>query len=221
VESQINKINMFITSIKESGLLKGRLNILFEKSKGYFHADESIVSEYINALTSEADFDVTSIYVDKEYFNSPNEIQITDAASKISSTQIYITPGEYGRKKDTQEKQPVNKNNIYSRPSLSNDYTEPRNDTEKKLVEIWQVMFGIDKVGIEDNFIELGGDSLMATKIITRINQELNILVKLPVFFQNPTIEAIAGNITSNKNILNKLTSELEISKGEREEGEI
>jgi acyl transferase domain-containing protein/SAM-dependent methyltransferase/acyl carrier protein len=221
VESRINNINMFITSIKESGLLKGRLNILFEKSKVCFHADESIVSEYINALASETDFEITSIYVDKDYFNSPNEMQITDAVAKISSTQIYITPGEYGGKKDTQKKQPVNENNIYSRPNLSNDYTEPRNDTERKLVEIWKVMFGIDKVGIEDNFIELGGDSLMATKIITRINQELNILVKLPVFFQNPTIEAIAENITSNKNMLNKLTSELEISIGEREEGEI
>lgn len=220
-EYEINRINKLISSIKESGLLKGKLNILFENSNINFHADESIVSEYINSLASETDYDITSVYIDKEYLNTSKEIQITDITRQISSTQIYYTFGECGKKKVTKTQLKVNEPNIYSRPSLSNVFAMPRNDTEKILVEIWKSMFGFEQIGINDNFFELGGDSLMATKIITRINQELDIVIKLPVFFHNPTIESIAVIIISDKNMINELTSKLNSDDGEREEGEI
>jgi acyl transferase domain-containing protein/2-polyprenyl-3-methyl-5-hydroxy-6-metoxy-1,4-benzoquinol methylase/acyl carrier protein len=218
---QINSINRLINSIKDSGLLNGNLNILFDRPKTCFKADESIVSEYINSLTGSYDFDITSVFVDINYQPGSGEMRITDVTEKLSSTQIFFAPGNYGKVKDIPGINAANGNNNYSRPELSNNYIEPQNDAEIILTEIWKVMFGIGQIGIDDNFIELGGDSLMATKLISRIKQEFNILINIPDFFQNPTIKEIAAKIISDKNMLNDLTLELEGNNDGREEGEI
>ncbi len=220
-KSQIVRINKFIDSIKSSGLLEGKLNILFEKPTSLFNADQSIVSEYINYLPSVSEFDITSINISEDYFANSNKLQITDVLGTISSTQIYFSPDKHYKKKEKLDTKIDNQHNIYTRPNLNNEYCEPVNDTEFKLAEIWKFMFGIEKIGINDNFFELGGDSLMATKIITRIKNELNFVIQLPVFFQKPTIKAIAEKIISDKNMINRLTSELNSDDSDREEGEI
>ena len=82
------------------------------------------------------------------------------------------------------------------RPNLLNPYIPPRKESEKTLVKIWQTLFGFEQVGIQDDFIELGGDSLKAVQIITRIHKELNVSISLLDFFKEPTIERIAEYIT-------------------------
>ncbi|MBW4569109.1 MAG: acyltransferase domain-containing protein [Tolypothrix carrinoi HA7290-LM1] len=57
----------------------------------------------------------------------------------------------------------------YCRPNLSNTYIAPKNELEKQITEIWQEVLGIAEVGIYDNFYELGGDSLIATKLVSRL----------------------------------------------------
>jgi acyl carrier protein len=48
----------------------------------------------------------------------------------------------------------------------------PKNEVEKIIAEIWKQLLGIDHVRIYDNFIELGGDSLLATRVISRIREK-------------------------------------------------
>ena len=57
----------------------------------------------------------------------------------------------------------------YSRPNVSNSYVAPTNELEKQITEIWQEVLGIAEVGIYDNFYELGGDSLIATQLVSRL----------------------------------------------------
>ncbi|MEC4811962.1 MAG: beta-ketoacyl synthase N-terminal-like domain-containing protein [Scytonema sp. PMC 1069.18] len=57
----------------------------------------------------------------------------------------------------------------YSRPNLSNSYVPPTNELEKQITEIWQEVLGIAEVGIYDNFYDLGGDSLIATQLVSRL----------------------------------------------------
>lgn len=57
------------------------------------------------------------------------------------------------------------------RPNLSETYVAPRNPIEEKLARIWEQVIGLDKVGIHDNFLELGGDSILSIQITSRINQ--------------------------------------------------
>ncbi|HLP59511.1 MAG TPA: amino acid adenylation domain-containing protein, partial [Candidatus Deferrimicrobium sp.] len=73
----------------------------------------------------------------------------------------------------------------------------PRNDKEKKLVNIWAGVLGIDSpgIGIDDNFFELGGHSLNVTALIGRIHKELNIEVPFTEIFVNPTVKELAAYI--------------------------
>ncbi|MEH2186412.1 MAG: beta-ketoacyl synthase N-terminal-like domain-containing protein [Nostoc sp.] len=63
----------------------------------------------------------------------------------------------------------------YSRPQLINSYVAPTNELEKQITEIWQEVLGIAEVGIYDNFYELGGDSLIATQMVSRLRAKFPV----------------------------------------------
>ncbi|MEH2213236.1 phosphopantetheine-binding protein [Nostoc sp.] len=63
----------------------------------------------------------------------------------------------------------------YSRPNLINSYIAPTNELEKQITEIWQEVLGIADVGIYDNFYELGGDSLIATQLVSRLREKFPV----------------------------------------------
>jgi SAM-dependent methyltransferase/acyl carrier protein len=70
-----------------------------------------------------------------------------------------------------------------------------RTPTEQTLVHLWSEILKRSHVGIEENFLELGGDSLLATKLLARIRANFNIEVPLQVMFKNPTIAVLAKTI--------------------------
>jgi acyl transferase domain-containing protein/aryl carrier-like protein len=81
---------------------------------------------------------------------------------------------------------------LYSRPDLSNPYAAPRDEIEKKLTDMWQKFFGIEKVGIYDDFLELGGDSLKAIALISRIHKEFNVRIKVVQLVRSINISQLA-----------------------------
>ncbi len=75
------------------------------------------------------------------------------------------------------------------RPHLNVEYVEPESDTEQRILEIWQEILGVAEIGMLDNFFDLGGHSLIATQVISRIRAEFNI--ELPItrlFLVEPNI---------------------------------
>ena len=68
----------------------------------------------------------------------------------------------------------------------------PRNDIEEMLFEIWKDVLGDQKFGVKESFINLGGHSLTAIRITTRINEELGLQFPLIKIFELPTIEQYA-----------------------------
>jgi len=79
-----------------------------------------------------------------------------------------------------------------------NAYVAPRTNQEKILVEIYKSVLGVDvEIGISDSFFELGGQSLKATALISRIHKAFNVVVPLLEVFQNPTVEGLAEVIQS------------------------
>jgi acyl carrier protein len=86
----------------------------------------------------------------------------------------------------------------HSRPELSSAYAAPETEVEHILAEIWQELLGIDKLGIHDDFFELGGDSLKAVTFAGKIYKRINIEVPLPEFFDRPTIKQLAEYIEVN-----------------------
>ncbi|HET8706873.1 MAG TPA: non-ribosomal peptide synthetase, partial [Pseudomonadales bacterium] len=78
---------------------------------------------------------------------------------------------------------------------VSNEYVAPRNETEQTLVQIWQEVLKLDRVGVRDNFFEIGGQSLLATQIITRVRDVFDVDIALARIFEDPTVEALAMHI--------------------------
>ncbi|MCP4154157.1 MAG: amino acid adenylation domain-containing protein, partial [bacterium] len=76
-------------------------------------------------------------------------------------------------------------------------YTAPRDPLEEKLVEIWAELLGVDGgvIGIDANFFQLGGHSLKATIMASKIHREFNSKIPLAEIFKSPTIRGIAQYI--------------------------
>ncbi|MGV0106436.1 non-ribosomal peptide synthetase/type I polyketide synthase [Nostoc sp. DSM 114160] len=78
-------------------------------------------------------------------------------------------------------------------------YTAPRNNLESKLVNIWEKILTKHPIGIFDNFFEIGGHSLLLSRVITHVHKELNVSVKLAEFFKVPTIVGLATLISKTQ----------------------
>ena len=74
---------------------------------------------------------------------------------------------------------------------------EPSTDLERRLQAIWVEVLGHDEFGISDDFFEIGGHSLAASRLISRIEQSLGTAVPFEVLFQNPTIAKLAPLLVS------------------------
>lgn len=73
----------------------------------------------------------------------------------------------------------------------------PRNDLESRLASIWQEVLNLPAVGIHDDFFALGGSSLLAVGIVSRIIGDLKLELPVRDFFANPTIATQARHINS------------------------
>ncbi|MCS4475417.1 condensation domain-containing protein, partial [Clostridium botulinum] len=72
--------------------------------------------------------------------------------------------------------------------------------------KIWSEILGIEKIGINDNFFDLGGHSLKATILISKIHKELNREVPLKELFKSPTIKELSKYIESaEENLYSKI----------------
>jgi NAD(P)-dependent dehydrogenase (short-subunit alcohol dehydrogenase family)/acyl carrier protein len=80
------------------------------------------------------------------------------------------------------------------RPRLKTPYVAPQTRMEQQLASLFQQFFGYDRVGIDDDFFDLGGDSLKATVLVTNIHRELNIKIPLATLFLSPTIRELAAS---------------------------
>ncbi|HSU84281.1 MAG TPA: condensation domain-containing protein, partial [Thermoanaerobaculia bacterium] len=80
----------------------------------------------------------------------------------------------------------------HARPSLHVPYAPPRDATERRLVEILGELLRVEAVGLHDDFFDLGGDSLLATHLVARLNQELGAELTLRSIFESPTAAELA-----------------------------
>lgn len=81
----------------------------------------------------------------------------------------------------------------HPRPALATPYVAPNNDQERMVAEVWQEVLGLHKIGIQDSFFELGGNSLVGTELIRRLRVALsNEDIPIHVLYECPNIESMA-----------------------------
>lgn len=74
-------------------------------------------------------------------------------------------------------------------------FTAPRTLVEEVVADIWIKVLGVEQVGIHDNFYQLGGDSILATQIISRVCEALQVRLSPISFFEKPTVAGLALTI--------------------------
>lgn len=89
--------------------------------------------------------------------------------------------------------------NRHKRPELDNEYVSPKNETEKKLVELWQDLLKLDGVGIHDEFFALGGDSLLQVQLHSKLKESFSTDIAVVDLYKYNTIAALAKYMSSSK----------------------
>lgn len=82
-----------------------------------------------------------------------------------------------------------------ARPELAAPFVAPRGAVELALCNVFAETLGVERVGREDNFFDLGGNSLLATRAMSRIHAELSAVPTLVAFFAEPTPAAVSALI--------------------------
>jgi amino acid adenylation domain-containing protein len=84
-------------------------------------------------------------------------------------------------------------------PGRARNYVAPQDDHEKALAEIWQECLELPQIGRDDDFFELGADSLSATRAFARINRRFGISLPLRAIFENPTVAKLTEKVRNLK----------------------
>ena len=92
--------------------------------------------------------------------------------------------------------------------------SKPENETQKILLEIWETLLGITGIGIDDNFFEIGGHSILAAQMLADFEKQTGKRIPLAEMFTAQTIRQLAG-IVEKETINLKWTPLVEIKKGE------
>ena len=111
----------------------------------------------------------------------------------------YMVPAVYVR----MERLPLTPNGKIDRKALpqpdmdtpEEEYVGPRDPTEETLCQLWQEVLRRERVGIHDNFFSMGGHSLLAVQLISRIKQAFAIEIPLSALFAGPTVARMARHI--------------------------
>jgi len=171
------------------------------------------INEIVNAISEYPTITKCVILVKEEndnkslvaYFTASTKIIINDLRSFLSlKLPFYNIPNYFVQL----NKFPLTANGKIDFKHLRNmtlktdiAYESPRNDFEKQLVELWKEFLKVDKVGINDNFFDLGGDSLIAIKLQIEAFK-LGINISYGDIFAYPTIKQLSGKAsTTSSNI--------------------
>ena len=93
-----------------------------------------------------------------------------------------------------------------SRPAQDQVYVGPRDQLEQLLVDLWQQVLGLNRLGVNDNFFEAGGDSIKGAILINRLQELLGEYIYVVAIFDAPTVAQLAGYLRQHySTAVNKL----------------
>jgi acyl carrier protein len=135
--------------------------------------------------------------------NGHNAVQLIEHLLHLAITQIIVSsePLTEGWNKleallntvlARTENQPITH---YPRPTLRVAYVAPRTPAEQSIAQIWRELLGVDQIGAHDSFLALGGDSLLAVRLISRLRDVFNQNIPLRLIFETSTVAELAKAI--------------------------
>lgn len=98
----------------------------------------------------------------------------------------------------------------------SKNYLAPRTANERIVARMWEEEIGVAQVGVNDNFFQLGGDSLLALQLVSKLRQHFNVELSHQAFLQAPTVAQVVALIGDNGKVDRKHSSAIvELQRGE------
>jgi len=155
----------------------------------------SVQEAVVMAMTDESNQSLL-----RAYLVTRDTLAVEELRHHLSQTlPDYMVPTEFVQI----EQMPLTSNGKVDRKRLANltgqrlhlsaeNYAGPRNRVEETLVKLWEEILEHHPIGIYDNFFDLGGHSLKATQVVSRIHKNLDKKITLKAFFSTPTIADIA-----------------------------
>jgi hypothetical protein len=109
-------------------------------------------------------------------------------------TRFWIHPGSDEGKTTTRiEDRMVHEADEESRRTLLTEYVAPAGELENAVAELWQQLLGADQIGARDRFFELGGNSLLAARMVTLLAVRLGLELTLAQLFAEPTVAGVVA----------------------------
>jgi len=88
----------------------------------------------------------------------------------------------------------------HRRPTLQTPFVAPSTELERSVARIWQEVIGIEPVGADDNFFDLGGDSLIAIQAIDQLKRELGMEIPVVSLYEGVTIRSLVALVNADQN---------------------
>jgi amino acid adenylation domain-containing protein len=167
--------------------------------------NEEIDEDEVTRILEEIGYNSKDVNTDKNlvaWYISDGEISIADLRNRLKNyLPDYMIPTYFKR----MESFPLTDNGKVDRKALRNlaviskkentDYVAPETEFEIILSEIWSEVLQLEKIGVNDNFLELGGNSLAAIRITSRVNNAFDLELPVNTVFENSNISQLAGHI--------------------------
>jgi natural product biosynthesis luciferase-like monooxygenase protein len=99
----------------------------------------------------------------------------------------------------------------YATQEAAGGFVAPRNEVEEIIADLWQTLLGVERVGAEDNFFRLNGNSLIALQAIARIQSVFGVKLSVRSFFESPTVAGLARIVAERQPGLEALTARARI----------
>jgi len=84
--------------------------------------------------------------------------------------------------------------------SESSLYIAPKTDFELQLAKVWQKILGLTKIGLNDNFFEIGGTSLKAVQLMATLKKDMKVNLSIVALFECPTVNLLAQKLKVDEN---------------------
>ncbi|MCX7922786.1 MAG: amino acid adenylation domain-containing protein [Clostridia bacterium] len=120
-------------------------------------------------------------------------VSTKDIKVAVQQAQYINQPGIGGSLDDGDQNK-----TLHPRPDLKSEYVAPKNEAERKISDIWQRLLGIDKVGIHDEFFELGGDSLLLVQMHSKLKENFETEIAAVDLYKYNTVAALAKYLSSD-----------------------
>jgi polyketide synthase PksJ len=112
----------------------------------------------------------------------------------VSHTDLNSAPSD-GSENQVKPSEKMLLKPIENRPDLLNQFEDSSTSLEARLCEMWQDFFNMEKIGVTDDFFDLGGTSLSAMNLLKRIGNEFKQELDMHAFYDGPTIRKLSKAI--------------------------